>query len=150
LDIHGEWRLKVIRDIVVSAISGSWNEEAMLAYCAQFKVAAAPLTRFCSVAHFTNWGGFTAGAAAIGFENRDWAAAHGCACVAWVVEDELMRKWADIYGRQNEVVPETRVFATLAEAAIWLATKGFSVDADELIGLIGLPSPAADPSAAMP
>jgi len=134
LDIHGEWRLRVIRDIVVSTISGSWNEEAMLAYCTEFKVAAASLTRFCSVAHFRNWGGFTAGAAAIGFENRDWAAAHGCACVAWVVEDELMRKWADIYGRQNKVVPQTRVFATLAEAAAWLATKGFSIDADEMIG----------------
>jgi hypothetical protein len=44
------------------------------------------------------------------------------------------------------VVPETRVFATLAEAAAWLASKGFSVQAGALT--TELPSRTAD--AAMP
>jgi hypothetical protein len=144
LDIHGEWRLRVVRDVVTSAISGSWNEEAMLAYGEQFKAAAGSLGRFCSLAYFTNWGGFTAGAAVIGIENRDWAAKHGCACVAWVVEDDLMRRWVDLYTRHStEVNPETRVFATLAQATAWLATEGFSIDPAELIW----PSDPADPSA---
>jgi len=40
LEIHGEWRLKTVRDILVTTLSGSWNDEASVAYFVEFRAAA--------------------------------------------------------------------------------------------------------------
>lgn len=131
MEIHGEWRLKTVRNVVVTTLSGSWNEEASVAYFAEFRAAAEPLGRFCTLARYDAWGGYTPEAAAEAFALRRWAYEHGCACAAWVIEEPMMRKWIEIYLRNSEKLHETRCFAGMPEAVAWLAERGFSIDLTE-------------------
>jgi len=135
LEIHGEWQLKVVRDVVITTLGGSWNEEAAVAYFEEYKPAAEHLGRYCTLALYTAWRVYTPEAAAIVGKLRRWAYDHGCVCAAWVIEDVMMKKWIELFLRQDDGLHEVRAFATVVEAVEWLATKGFTIDPAEAIGL---------------
>ncbi len=135
MDIHGEWQLKVVGDVIVSSLAGSWNDEAAAAYFEEYKNVAAPLGRFGTLVRFDGWGGYTPEAEAIAHRLRRWSYDHGCACAAWVLEDALMKKWMELYLRYQEGLYETQAFSALDEAIAWLAIRGFTLDPAEARGL---------------
>lgn len=50
LEIHGEWQLRGIRNVVVTTLSGSRNEEAMVAYVEEYKPLTEDLGRYGTLA----------------------------------------------------------------------------------------------------
>jgi hypothetical protein len=132
LEIHGEWQLKAVRDIVISTFSGSWNEEAMLAYFQEYQSAVGARTRYCALVLYADWRGVTPEAAAAGGVVRRWAQAHGCVCEAWVLTDPQIKKWVDLYLRDDDGLHPLRSFATNADAVAWLASQGFPLALDEV------------------
>jgi hypothetical protein len=131
LEIHGEWQLKAVGNVLVSTLGGSWNEEAALAYFEEYKPLAEPLGRYCILVRYDGWGGYTPEAEAVARILRCWAHDHGCVCAAWVLEDSLMKKWMELFLRRADGLYETRAFSTMPEAIAWLASQGFSLDPAE-------------------
>jgi hypothetical protein len=132
LNIHGEWHLAIVRDIVIASLSGTWNEEAMLAYALEYKALLKSPGRYCVLVRFDRWHGSTPEANLVAYGLRRWAYEQGCACEAWVEPDEIMRRWLNWYARDPDGMHEQRPFATVEEAVAWLADLGFHIDLAEL------------------
>ena len=143
MDIHGDWQLKVVGDVLVTTLGGSWNVEAALAYFEEYKSLAASLGRYGILVRYDGWGGYTPEAEAIMRQLRHWAHDHGCACAAWVLEDALMKKWVELFLRHSDGLYETRAYSTAAEAIAWLATQGFTLDSAEALHWV--PDPGGSP-----
>lgn len=60
LEIHGEWQLRGIRNVVVTTLSGSRNEEAMVACVEEYKPLTEDLGRYGTLARYAGWGDYTA------------------------------------------------------------------------------------------
>ena len=56
-NVHGEWKISVDNQVLLQWFSGSWNEEAIIAYAKEFKIMATPLvgSKWAILSVFEDW-----------------------------------------------------------------------------------------------
>ena len=106
----------------------------MRAYIAEFQAIAAPLAKFCTVAKYHRFDGFTADALALVTDLRRWMFERGCDCSIRIITDPRMKKWSDmdLAMHPDDGMHEMRSFSTPADATAWLATRSIQITPEEL------------------
>lgn len=124
MKIHGEWEVSRVRNVVVRAFAGSFNEQGVKAMFEDFKAIAPTDAPWASLAQGEYWEMAPAAALKAYTPMRDWAIAHGCQYIAFVCPS---RFHLDIVQRNTGVVPgdDFYVCKTTEEACAWLTAKGF-------------------------
>ncbi|WP_423708620.1 hypothetical protein [Undibacterium sp. WLX3042] len=130
MKIHGEWEISKVRNVVVRAFAGSFNEQGFNAMFEEFKKIAPVGAPWASMAQGEYWEMAPAAALQSYTHMREWAIAHGCQCIAFVCPS---RFHLDIVKRNAGVVPgdDLYVCATTEEACAWLTAKGFPFSIDD-------------------
>ncbi len=130
MNIHGEWEISVIRQILVRSTAGVFNEQGTLAVFKETQEKAPIGAPWVGLTNAENWEMSGASSLQMFPKMREWAFAHNCQALAIVVTSELKKK---IHQTQTGQFPEDRVayFSDLAQACAWLSEKGFPISVDE-------------------
>jgi hypothetical protein len=128
MKIHGEWKITLVRDVLVRTTFGSFNDEGTLA-CYRDTQSKAPIgSAWASLTNAAHWEMSNIASLQSFAEMREWAFANGCVCVAVVMPD-ILRK--EIHQRQTGNLSENlvRYFSTITDACAWLTSRGFAFSA---------------------
>ncbi|MBR7793320.1 hypothetical protein KDM87_11985 [Undibacterium sp. FT147W] len=124
MKIHGEWEVSRVRNVVVRAFAGNFNEQGVRAMFEDYKAIAPTGVAWASLAQGEYWEMAPTVALKAYTSMRDWAITHGCQCIAFVCPS---RFHLDIVQRNSGIVPgdDFYVCTTTEEACAWLTAKGF-------------------------
>ncbi|AOW77282.1 hypothetical protein A3Q34_10695 [Colwellia sp. PAMC 20917] len=129
--IHGEWKIEVCGNVVVQWFSGTWNEEAIIAYVKEFRAKTSPLkgSPWAIVSSFEDW---EFGVPAIDKhieEHCQWFKNNGCSKDCHIYTESAAKEM-----QLERLIPHTdasyerQVFTNAEDASTWLASHGFLID----------------------
>jgi len=84
MKIHGEWEVSQVRNVVVRAFAGNFNEQGVRAMFEDYKAIAPTGVAWASLAQGEYWEMAPTAALKAYTSMRDWAISHGCQCIAFV------------------------------------------------------------------
>lgn len=130
MKIHGEWKISLVRNILVRSTAGVFNNEGTLAVFEETKATAPIHAPWAGLTNAENWEMSTASSLQLFPSMREWAFENNCHCLAIVLPSLLKKK---IHQQQTGQFPEefVRYFSDLDQACAWLSGKGFPITADE-------------------
>jgi|TARA_R110000764_G_scaffold29279_3_gene68746 hypothetical protein len=136
LPIHGRWKIKVEDKVVMQFFADSWNEEAVIAYIKEFKVAVTPLINddWAIISVFEQW---ELGIPEIEhhvIEHCQWFKQHGCIKDCHVYSRNRLKSM-----QLEKMVPTTDVgyercvFDNVNAAIEWLDSQGFTISQPQFL-----------------
>ncbi|TXI90483.1 MAG: hypothetical protein E6Q34_08865 [Burkholderiaceae bacterium] len=126
MKIHGEWKISVVRNVLVRTTAGIFNDEGTLAVFEETKLKAPIEQPWAGLTNAERWEMSTASSLQLFPGMREWAFANNCVCLAIVVPSALKKK---IHQQQTGDFPPDKVayFNDLDSACAWLSNKGFPI-----------------------
>ncbi len=128
LAIHGRWKIKVADNVLMQWFADSWNEEAIIAYVKEFRVAAKPLIgrEWAIISVFEQWQLGVPEIEQHVIEHCQWFKQNGCIKDCHVYSpNSLKALQLENMVPHSEPGYERRVFGDLDDAVTWLGTQGF-------------------------
>jgi hypothetical protein len=130
LAVHGHWEIKVTNNVLMQKMYDSWNEEGIVAYIREFKLAAKPLIgeNWAIVSIFEDWE-----LAVPEVENHirelsAWFIENGCTRDCHVYTPSALKS-----AQLEKAIPvaqdvyQRRVFADYEQALSWLNEESFTI-----------------------
>lgn len=134
--IHGEWKIEVNNNVLVQTFSGSWNEEAVLAYIREFREKALPLTKgnWAILSIFEYWELGIPDIEKHVVEHCQWFIDNGCRrdCHVYSVS-EAKKMQLDKMIPLNDRLYQRMVFTDIDTAIHWLESSNFNVSNSSFI-----------------
>jgi hypothetical protein len=129
-NIHGEWEISVIRQILIRSTAGVFNAQGTMAVFKETQEKAPTQAPWVGLTNAENWEMSGTSSLQLFPGMREWAFAHNCQALAIVLPSELKKR---IHQTQTGEFGEDKVayFSTLEQACEWLSHKGFSISPDE-------------------
>jgi len=143
--IHGEWKIEVSNNVLLQYFSGSWNEEAVIAYVKEFREKATPLSlnqpnngKWAILSIFEDW---ELGVPAIEshiIEHCQWFKDNGCVKDCHVYSKNAIKEML-----LEKLIPHTdgayerRVFTTINDAKNWLGQYNYTVGDTDFFKQVG-------------
>ncbi|TWX69985.1 hypothetical protein [Colwellia sp. C1TZA3] len=136
LQIHGRWKIKVTDKVLMQWFADSWNEEAIIAYVKEFKIAAAPLigSDWAIISIFEQWELGTPEIEQHVTELCQWFKEQGCIKDCHVYQPSSVKEM-----QLEKMIPNTGmgydrcVFDHLNEAMLWLDAEGFTLNQPQFL-----------------
>ncbi len=130
MKIHGEWEITLIRNVIVSSVAGTFNEEGVQAELRDFYALVPREGAWATLINLSNWdmGSDATFKKVVSF--HEWILSHGCQRIATVMPDTVRRT---IHQKKTSQISAEifRYFATFDEACIWLTEQEFPISSDE-------------------
>ncbi|WP_428719173.1 hypothetical protein [Undibacterium curvum] len=126
MNIHGQWQLDLIGDVLVRTFAGSFNQQGTEALFAEVKMKIPKDKPWAALAHGAMWEMSTQDALHSYSSMSEWAFANGCVCIAFILPSKLH---LDILRREAGVAQDPRYqsCASLEQACAWLTQRGFPI-----------------------
>jgi len=125
MNIHGEWRVSLVGDVLVRTVAGSFNEAGTHAVF-QETLAKMPKDRpWVALGDARLWEMSSVASLKAIPAMRDWLFEQGCVGLAVLLPGRIRSL---IFQRETGAVPSENMqfFSTLEEACAWLTALGFS------------------------
>lgn len=129
--LHGDFELVVQGSVLVAKLTGSWNEEAALAFEKAFKEAATPLSQgnWAHLVYLDDWDLGVPEIMPIVERLVAWCIANGLKRSAQVYCQSMLKKYQlDMMVVDQQGDFERRVFDNCDTAKDWLRAEGYSFD----------------------
>ena len=125
--IHGEWKIDLVRNVLVRSFAGSFNAQGSQALFEEVQRLAPRGQAWASLAHGSYWEMSTPDSLQAYGKMRDWALDNGCQRIAFLLPSQLHLQ---IVMRQSGLEPDPRFrhCETLEAACLWLSEQGFMKD----------------------
>jgi len=133
--IHGDWKIEVSNNVLLQYFSGSWNEEAIIAYVKEFREKATPLAKnkanngkWAILSIFEDW---EMGVPAIEqhiIEHCQWFKDNGCVKDCHIYSPSSTKEML-----LEKLIPHTEanyercVFTNINDAKAWLAQSNYTI-----------------------
>jgi hypothetical protein len=135
-NIHGEWKLEVNNKVLIQWFSGSWNEEAIVAYVKDFRKTAAPLvgSDWAILSVFDVWELGVPEIEPHVVEHCQWFKDNGCIkdCNVYL-PSEIKKMQLESMLPQTEGNYERLVFNGINKAINWLESCKFPLTSSNLL-----------------
>ncbi|NRA54784.1 MAG: hypothetical protein HRU23_11620 [Gammaproteobacteria bacterium] len=134
--IHGNWQLSVNNKVLIQVFSGSWNEEAAIAYIEEFKVITQPLldSPWAILSLFDQWQLGTQDINPHIKAHCRWFIDHGCVRDCHVYAPNILKKMVlESLVPYQEKDYERQVFSSINDAISWLAPQGFPLEPSDFL-----------------
>jgi anti-anti-sigma regulatory factor len=130
MKIHGQWEISLVRNVVLSAVAGIFNEEGVEAELRDFHALIPKEGAWAALIDLSNWdmGSSATFKAVVSF--HEWIFAHGCQRIA-IVMPESFRRTLHQKNTSQFSADVFRYFCNFEAASVWLSGEGFLIAADE-------------------
>jgi hypothetical protein len=130
MKIHGQWEISLVRNIVLSAVAGIFNEEGAEAEMRDFYALVPNETAWATLINLSNWDMGSGATFKVVLNFHEWILAHGCQRIAIVMPSGFRRTIHQKNTSQfsGDVL---RYFGNFEDASAWLSVEGFLINADE-------------------
>ena len=122
--IHGEWQISMVNNILVRTFAGNFNEAGTQALFEEYKQKAVISGPWASLADGRYWEMSTQSALQSYSGMRDWAFAHGCEHIVFILPSQFHKI---IVERETKAISDPRyhLCANLEDACDKLTQLGF-------------------------
>ena len=131
MEIHGQFKIRLINQIMEMTLSEAWNEECAIEAIKQFKTNARNLLphKWACLIILDNWKLATPDVEPLVLELQKWCTENNQSVEATVLGREIIHAKQYqmdhyLFGMENTI--EQKYFSTKDEALKWLKTKGFT------------------------
>jgi len=126
MNIHGQWQIDLVGDVLVRTFGGSFNQQGTEAIFAELQAKAPKDRPWAGLAHGAMWEMSTQDSLQSYTSMSDWVFANGCVCVAFILPSKLH---LDVMRRQAGLAenPRYQSCSSLEQACTWLNQRGFAI-----------------------
>jgi uncharacterized protein YqgV (UPF0045/DUF77 family) len=130
MKIHGQWEISLLRNIVLSAVAGVFNEEGVEAEMRDFYALVPQGGAWATLINLSNWDMGSDITFKVVVKFHEWIFAHGCQRVA-IVMPASFRRTIHQKNTSQFSADVFRYFGNFEDASVWLSEEGFFITADE-------------------
>ncbi|MEW9799093.1 hypothetical protein [Alteromonas sp. CYL-A6] len=131
---HGYYRIQRKNTILVAEVKGGWNTDTAEAFCRDFKLEAAPLTRrnWSHLVYLAEWEMGVPGVDSIISDLVIWCIDNGLTHAAHINNEKAINQYyVNRIVSADGTVFEKKIFPNDEEGLAWLNSKGYSTSLTE-------------------